>query len=79
MAKPTGDCNAVHPRQALLSSTLLCLGIPIASPPEERHEATTRTPEPRSLSSQTSRRSRALGDVAWSCVRIGFGPSQTDS
>ena len=79
--KPPANGYSLHPRQAHLSSTLLCLGIPIASRPEERHEATrrTRAPEPKSSSSQTSRRSCSLGDVAWSCVRIGFGLSQTDS
>ena len=38
-------------------SPRICLGIPIASRPNERHEATTRTPEPKSLSHQTGRRS----------------------
>ena len=40
-------------------SARICLGIPIASRPDDRHEATTRTraPEPKSLSHQTGRRS----------------------
>ena len=41
--KPPANGYSLHPRQARLSSTLRCLGIPIASPTEERHEATTRT------------------------------------